>query len=273
MDEFSAWLSPQMLSQITQYAVRIAGVLLLLLVARVVAGWISRIVSAALERSKFDLTLTRFFTKLAYYLVLILSILACLSVFGVETTSFAAVIAAAGLAIGLAFQGTLSNFAAGVMLLTFRPFQVGHVVKAGGEMGTVAEIGLFTTTLNSPSRHRIILPNSQAAGGVIENFSVEPIRRVDVNVGVDYSADLRKVREVLEGVVAAEPDRIEGEKSQAVLLELGDSAVSWQVRVFAKAENFWPVKERVTQAVKQALDEAGIGIPFPQMDVHLLKAD
>jgi small conductance mechanosensitive channel len=202
-----------------------------------------------------------------------MAVLACLGVFGVETTSFAAVIAAAGFAIGLAFQGTLSNFSAGVMLLTFRPFQVGHFVKAAGQAGTVSEIGLFTTTLLTPDRHKVIVPNSEAAGGVIENFSTEPIRRVDVNVGVDYSADLRQVREVLEGVIAAEEMRDDGEKSYPYLLDLGDSSINWQLRVWTKAENFWPMRERLTQAVKEALDEAGIGIPFPQMDVHLTKAE
>ena len=272
MESLSEWMSPEVLSQVVEYAVRIAGVLLLLFVARIVAGWLRGMVVRGLERSEFDVTLTKFFGKLAYYAVLILSVLACLSVFGVETTSFAAVIAAAGLAIGLAFQGTLSNFSAGVMLLTFRPFEVGHFIKAAGQSGTVAEIGLFTTTLMTPDRHKIIVPNSEAAGGVIENFSTEPIRRVDVNVGVDYEADLRKVREVLEGVIAAEEERDDSEDSYPYLLELGDSAINWQLRVWTKAESFWAVRERLTQAVKAALDDAGIGIPFPQMDVHVKNA-
>lgn len=269
METWSDYLTPETLGLLTNYAVRIAGVLLLLFVARIVAGWVRRMVVRGLERSEFDVTLTKFFGKLAYYSILIMAVLACLGVFGVETTSFAAVLAAAGFAIGLAFQGTLSNFSAGVMLLAFRPFEVGHVVKLAGQSGKVAEIGLFTTTLMTPDRHKIIVPNSEAAGGVIENFSTEPVRRVDVNVGVEYAADMRKVREVLEGVIAAEPDRDDSEDSVAYLLDLGDSAINWQLRVWTKAENFWAVRERLTQAVKDALDEAGIGIPFPQMDVHL----
>ena len=272
MDTWSEYLTPEILSLITNYAVRVLGVLLLLFVARIVAAWVRGMVLRGLERSDFDVTLTKFFAKLAYYAILIMAVLACLGVFGVQTTSFAAVLAAAGFAIGLAFQGTLSNFSAGVMLLAFRPFEVGHVVKTAGQSGKVAEIGLFTTTLLTPDRHKVIVPNSEAAGSVIENFSTEPIRRVDVNVGVDYSADLRKVREVLEGVVAAEPDRDDSEDSIAYLLELGDSAINWQLRVWTKAENYWAVRERLTQAVKDALDDAGIGIPFPQMDVHMKTA-
>ncbi len=272
MENWNDYLTPEMLSQLTDYAVRVVGVLLLLFVAKIVAGWVSRIVMRGLERAEFDVTLTKFFGKFANYAVLIMAVLACLGVFGVETTSFAAVLAAAGFAIGLAFQGTLSNFSSGVMLLTFRPFQVGHFVKMAGQAGTVSEIGLFTTTLLTPDRHKIIVPNAEAFGGVIENFSTEPVRRVDVNVGVDYSADLRQVRQVLESVIAAEKDRDESEDSFPYLLDLGDSAINWQLRVWTKAENYWAVRERLTQSVKSALDEAGIGIPFPQMDVHVTNA-
>lgn len=198
--------------------------------------------------------------------------MACLAVFGVETTSFAAVVAAAGFAIGLAFQGTLSNFSAGVMLLTFRPFELADYIEAGGEEGVVEEIGLFTTTLLTLDNRKIIIPNSAVAGGVIKNYTTQPLRRVDVNVGVEYSADLRKVREVLEAVVAAEPQREEGEKSYAYLTKLGASSIDWQLRVWAKPENYWDVRERVTQAAREALDRAGIGIPFPQMDVYMKNA-
>ena len=272
MENFNEWFSPEMLSQITDYVVRIAGVLLLLFIARIVAGWVSGIVIKGLERANFDRTLTRFFGKLARYAILVMAVLACLGVFGVETTSFAAVIAAAGFAIGLAFQGTLSNFSSGVMLLAFRPFEVGDYIVTAGQEGIVAEIGLFVTSLNTLDNRKVIVPNSEVAGGVIENYTAEPLRRVDVNVGVEYSADLRKTREVLETVVQGDPQREDGEKSYAYLLDLGDSSVNWQLRVWAKPDHYWDVRERVTQAAKEALDNAGIGIPFPQMDVHMKNA-
>ena len=272
MESLSDWLSPEMVSQITDYGVRVIGVLLLLMVARIVAGWVSRLVIAGLQRAKFDLTLTKFFGNLARYAILVLAVLACLGVFGVETTSFAAVIAAAGFAIGLAFQGTLSNFSSGVMLLTFRPFELRDYIVAAGQEGAVDEIGLFTTTLHTLDNRKIIVPNSEIAGGAIENYTGLPLRRVDVNVGVEYSADLRKTREVLEAVVQADPQREDGETSYAYLLDLGDSSVNWQLRVWAHPDNYWDVRERVTQAAKEALDNAGIGIPFPQMDVHMKNA-
>jgi small conductance mechanosensitive channel len=272
MESLTQWLSPEMLTKITDYVVRVAGVLLLLFIARIVAGWARRLVITGLESAQFDLTLTKFFGNLARYTILVLAVLACLGVFGVETTSFAAVIAAAGFAIGLAFQGTLSNFSSGVMLLTFRPFELGDYIVAAGQQGTVDEIGLFTTKLHTLDNRKIIIPNSEVAGGIIENYTSEPLRRVDVNVGVEYSADLRKAREVLEAVVQADPQREDGEKSYAYLMDLGDSSINWQLRVWAKPGNYWAVRERVTQAAKEALDSAGIGIPFPQMDVHMKNA-
>lgn len=271
MDLSSLSISPEMLTQITDYGVRILGVLLLLFIARMIAGWVAKLVVHGLERANFDVTLTKFFGNMARYVILTLAVLACLGVFGVQTTSFAAVIAAAGFAVGLAFQGTLSNFSSGVMLLTFRPFSIGDYVVAGGQEGTVTEIGLFVTTLTTLDNRKLIVPNSEAAGGVIENMTAYEVRRVDVNVGTEYPADLRKVREVLQTVVDGEAQRNdpEGESSHVYLLELGDSSINWQVRVYAKPEHYWDVRERITQASKDALDQAGIGIPFPQMDVHL----
>ncbi len=269
MDNWQEMLSPEMIGQITDYAVRVVGVLALLFVARIVAGWVAGLVTRALERAQFDITLTKFFGNLARYAILVLAVLAALGVFGVETTSFAAVIAAAGFAIGLAFQGTLSSFSAGVMLLTFRPFKVGDYVSIAGKEGTVDDIGLFVTALLTLDNRRIIVPNSEAAAGVIENLTSEPLRRVDVAVGVDYGSDLLKVRKVLEGVIAAEPQRSDAENSYPYLVELGDSSINWEVRVWADPAHYWDVRERVTEATKHALDEAGISIPFPQLDVHM----
>ncbi|WP_432797986.1 mechanosensitive ion channel family protein [Poriferisphaera sp. WC338] len=244
-------------------------VLLLLFVGYLVAAWAGRAVSGSMRKAKLDETLTRFFGKMTRWAILILVVLAILGKFGISTASFAAVIAAAGLAVGLAFQGTLSNFAAGVMLLVFRPFKVGDVVSVGGTTGKVFEIELFTTTLDTPDNRRFIVPNSSVFGATIENITYHDTRRVDVAVGTDYSADLSKVREVLKTVAEGVEGRLESEDVIIYLVELGGSSIDWSVRVWAKTDDYWAVREALTRDVKNALDAAGIGIPFPQLDVHM----
>ena len=197
---------------------------------------------------------------------------AVLSKMGAPLGGLAALLAAAGFAIGLAFQGTLSNFASGVLMLVFRPFKVGDMIHAGGVVGKVNEIDLFTTTLDTPDNRRIIVPNSAISGGTIENISYHTHRRIEVVVGVDYTADLHQTRTALEAataVFAAGTIQGEGRGSQVVLSNLGDSAVEWKIRVWVAAENYWSMMESVTGEVKQQLDAVNIGIPFPQLDVHL----
>lgn len=263
------WINPETIALATQYALRVIGALLLLFVGWTVAGWMRRAVEKRLTKIEFDLTLTRFFSVIARYAVIALTIISCLRLFGVDTTSFAAVIAAGGLAIGLALQGSLSNFASGVMLLSFRPFKVGDVVEVAGKTGKVVGIELFTTKLDSPDNRRFIIPNSTIFNDVIENKSFHTTRRVDVNVGTDYGASLDETQALLERVAKAIPERLEDQDVEAALLELGGSSIDWQVRVWVKAEDWWSVKKKLTRDLKVALDEAGIGIPFPQMDVHL----
>ena len=254
---------------IISYSLNIIGALVLLFVAWIIAAWAGRLAARSLAKAGMDQTLTKFFGNFAKYTVMVLAILACLGIFGVETVSFAAVFAAAGFAIGLAFQGTLSNFASGVMLLTFRPFKVGDVVSVAGTVGKVQEIELFTTTLDTPDNRRIIMPNTVIFGSTIENITHHDTRRVDVNVGTDYTADLDETRKVLEAVASAEPAKLPDQDSQVYLLELGDSSIAWVVRVWTKADDYWAARERLTHDIKVALDKAGIGIPYPQMDVHL----
>lgn len=255
----------------TPYVLRAIGALVLLIAARIVAGWLSKTVRGVLEAREFDKTLTRFFSALTRIMILLAAVLGILGMFGVETTSFAAVIGAAGLAIGLAFQGTLGSFSSGVLLLTFRPFNVGDYIEAAGASGTVDEIELFTTTLITPDNKKIIVPNSAVTGGNITNYSALPVRRVDVPVGTDYGADLRKTREILEKVVEGIEKRIETPASQVYLAELGASSIDWQLRVWVNTPDYWDVRQIIVRDTKAALDEAGIGIPFPQMDVHLDK--
>jgi len=264
--DWSSLLNKEVLMQ---YALSIGGALLLFLIAWMIAGWVSRIAGSGMRRAKIDETLTRFVEKLVGWLVLLLAVLACLSLFGVETTSFAAVLGAAGLAIGLAFQGTLANFAAGVMLLVFRPFSVGDVVTAGDVTGKVNSIDIATTTIDTFDNRRFILPNSTVFGSTIENITFHAQRRVDVDVGAAYDADIDKTREVLEEVTKKVDGVLEEPEPAVILLNLGASSVDWSVRVWANKDDFLAVKQATIRAVKYALDEAGIGIPFPQMDVHL----
>jgi len=250
------------------WATRIVGVLVIFVIAWIIAGWARAALRKALEKRDFDATLTVFFANALRWLILIASGIACLGIFDVETTSFAAVLGAMGLAIGLAFQGSLSNVASGVMLLIFRPFKVGDVVNVSGVVGKIEAIDLLVTTMDTPDNRRIILPNSTIFGSTIENVTFHPVRRVDVPVGVAYDADLDKTREVLEAIVATIPDQPADRPSQVVLSSLGDSSVNWTLRVWTQTADYFAVLEKLTDTVKKRLDEEGIGIPFPNMELQ-----
>ena len=259
----------QYLPNLVNYGVKIVGVIVALVVALIVGAWLRGLTRRALERARVDITLAKFVANVARYGVITLAVIACLGVFGIETTSFAAVLGAAGLAIGLAFQGTLSNLAAGVMLLVFRPFKVGDVVSTGGVTGSVDEIELFTVRMKTADNRLIILPNSAVFAGTIENLTAFDTRRCDVSVGTDYGASLDETRTVLEQAVGKVDGILDDPGYQVYLGELGDSAILWHVRVWVRTPDYWGVREKLTHAVKTSLDEAGIGIPFPQRDVHL----
>lgn len=252
---------------VTAYLVPIVGVVIAFFVGKWVAGVISNLIAKSMRRSEIDETLTKFAANMIRYGIITLVVIACLGVFGIETTSFAAVIGAMGLAIGLAFQGTLSNISAGVMLIIFRPFDVGDFVTVAGVSGLVTEIGLFTVAMDTLDNRRVILPNSKVFGDTIENVTHNDKRRVDIDVGCDYTADIDQTRSVLEAAVKD----IEGtvDPAQIFLVSLGASSVDWQVRVWCKTDDYWGMHERVIRAVKYGLDAANIGIPYPQMDVHL----
>ncbi len=252
------------------YAVPAMLLLLALLAAYFVGKFLSRLVSKPIS-DRVDVTLGRFLGKLVFWIVMVGSILGVLGAFGLNIASFAAVIAAAGFAVGLAFQGTLSNFAAGIMLLVFRPFKVGDVVTAAGLTAKINEIDLFFTRFDTFDNRHIIVPNSEVFNNTIENATFYPDRRIDLNVGVSYDADIDKTREVLEAAVRSVDGLIEGENRglQIYLMDMGDSAIKWIVRAWHPTADYWLKRELLVRAVKQHLDKADINIPYPQMDVHL----
>ncbi|MEQ9460246.1 MAG: mechanosensitive ion channel [Phycisphaeraceae bacterium] len=254
-----------------EYGPAIITALVILIITLFVASVASGITKTAMRKVKVDETLTRFLGKMVWWLVVLIGGLTSLQTAGVEVTAFAAVIAAMGFAIGLAFQGTLGNLASGVMLLVFRPFKVGDVINVGGTVGKCFEIDLFCTTLDTPDNRRIIVPNGSVFGSTIENITYHPTRRCDVAVGTEYSADLDKTREILQKAIASVDNILPDPAPQVYLLELGGSSINWSLRVWVNAADFWAVREKLTRAAKVELDNAGIGIPFPQMDVHLFK--
>lgn len=255
---------------VLDYGVPAVTVLGIAVAGLIVASWTGRLIRRTCDRAHVDPTLAKFFAKLSRSGIVIVAVLLCLEKFGIRAASFAVVLGAAGLAIGLAFQGTLSNFAAGVMLLIFRPFRIGDVVNVGGQLGKVDEIDLFNTIMDTPDNRRIIVPNGTVFGSTIENMTRNTERRIDVPVGVSYGADIDATRDVLQRAAAGVPGRLADRDVQILLTGLGDSAVTWEVRVWCKTADFIAVRDATIRAVKTGLDAAGIGIPLPQMDVHVM---
>lgn len=255
-----------------RYAPSIISVLAILLAAWIASGWARRLTEKTLTRAKVDVTLAKFLSNLVKYTILVLAVVLCLGRFGFDTTSLAAVIGAAGLAIGLAMQGSLTNIAAGVMLLIFRPFKVGDMIVANGQLAKVDEIELFFTRVDTPDNRRLIIPNSALFGTTVENITFHPHRRADISVGVSYSADIDATRRALERAIELTQGALKDPKPAVFLKGFGPSSVDWDVRVFAPAAEFGNVRQSLVRAIKIALDEAGISIPFPQMDVHLISS-
>ncbi len=251
------------------YGWNIIGAILILIIGRIVTGILVGVLSRLMERSNVDGTLSRFVTGLSKALLMTFVILAALERLGVETTSFIAILGAAGLAIGFALQGSLSNFAAGVMLILFRPFKAGDYVEAGGESGSVEEVTIFTTVFRTPDNKKVIVPNGQITSGAITNYSAHDTRRVDMVFGIGYGDDMRKARQILTDILAADERVLKDPAPQIAVAELGDSSVNFVVRPWVQTADYWGVKFDITEKVKATFDEQGISIPFPQRDVHV----
>ena len=257
-----------------EYGVDIAGAIVLLVVGWTVAGWIRRVIRRTLDSVPvLDETLKPFIANLVRYAVLIFVLIAVLNQFGVQTTSIIAVLAATGLAIGLALQGMLANVASGVMLLFLRPFNVGEYVEAGGIAGTVAEIGLFNTEIKSSAGPGLVVPNSKIWDGPITNFSRNPTRRFDIAVGIGYDDDIDGAMALLKGLLTGDDRVLDDPEPLVVVQELGDSAVIIKLRAWTRSGDYWATVWDMNKAIKTELQAAGYSIPFPQHDVHIISGE
>jgi small conductance mechanosensitive channel len=253
------------------FGLKILTAIVIVVVGRWVARFIRTTTEKMMTRSKVDTTLVAFVANLIYIALLTFVILAALAQLGIQTTSFIAVIGAAGLAVGLALQGSLANFAAGVLMLIFRPFQTGDYIEGGGVAGIVEEIHIFTTQLRTPDNKTIIIPNAKITGDNITNYTKKENRRVDLVIGVSYQDDIDKVKSVVADVLSGDERVLKDPAPTIAVLELGDSSVNFAVRPWVKTGEYWNVYFDTTERIKKRFDAEGISIPFPQRDVHMIQ--
>jgi small conductance mechanosensitive channel len=266
----SSWLETAV-GLMTTWGLKVVGAIVVLVIGSVVAKMIRRGVRKGLQARSVDATLVPFVSGLIYYLVMAFVVIAMLGLFGIQTGSIIAVIGAVAFAIGLALQGTLSNFAAGVMLLLFRPFKVGDYVDAGGTAGSVEAIGIFATKLNTPDNVYIIVPNGAIYGQTIKNYARNPIRRNDMVMGISYSDDIGKAVETITRVVTTDERVLRDPALTVAVSELADSSVNIVVRPWCKKEDYWGLRSDLTRQMKEQLEAAGCSIPFPQRDIHMFQ--
>lgn len=258
---------------VATYGLDVVGAIVILIVGLMFAGWAHRTSLKGFSKiNKLDPMLRGFFASIIKYFVVIIVVLAVLNQFGVQTTSLIAVLGAAGLAIGLALQGTLSNVAAGVMLLIFRPFKVGDVIDAGGQFGKVQSLTLFVTEMDTGDNVHIIVPNSQIWGSAVKNLSHNATRRVDLVVGIGYEDDINKAMGSIHSVIKADDRAHETPAPLVAVTELADSSVNLVIRVWCDSGNYWPLKFDLTKAIKERLDSDNISIPYPQRDIHMVQS-
>lgn len=273
MNESAEQLIETTLTLLSTWGLQVIGAIAVLVVGRWIAGLLRRGVTRGLERARVDATLVPFLSGMTYYLALAVVVIAVLGLFGIETTSLVAVVGAAGLAVGLAMQGTLSNFSSGVMLLVFRPFGKGDFVEVAGVMGTVQQIGIFTTTLSTPDNVRIIVPNSSVSGAIISNYSANDTRRNDMVFGVSYTDDLAKAEDAIRRVLASDSRVLKEPEPMVAVAELADSSVNFVVRPWCSKDDYWPLRFELMRRIKEELESSGCSIPFPQRDLHIINGN
>ena len=255
------------------FGIALLTAIVIFYVGRMVVRMITRGMRKVMDARQVDKTLVTFVSNLVHMILMVVVAIAAVGALGVQTTSFIAILGAAGLAVGLALQGSLSNFAAGVLIIIFRPYKVGDWIEGGGVSGSVVEVQILTTILKTGDNKQVIVPNSQIMGSIITNYSANDTRRVDMVVGVSYEDDLDKVRKTIEELIAAD-DRILDDPAPTIAVsELADSSVNFVVRPWVNTADYWGVMFDLTEAIKKRFDQDGISFPFPQQDVHLYKHD
>jgi len=257
----------------SEYGLKIIGAFIIFYVGKAVSKWLRNLIEKVLKKQNVEVTLIEFAGSAVYYGLMAVVLLSAISNLGIQTTSFMAILGAAGLAVGLALKDTLSNIGSAVVLLVFRPFKVGDYVSAGGAEGVVDRISLFTTTISPVDNRTIIVPNSAITAGNITNFSSKPVRRVDHTVGIAYDDDIKKAKEVMYGVITKNSHTLKDPEALVAVTELGDSSVNFTVRAWVNSADYWTAYFEIIEELKYALDDAGITIPFPQMDIHTDKGE
>ena len=268
-NKFSAYIPDNIVEILGGYAFSLLMAILIFLVGKWIVNKIVAVLGKLLRKVKgMDETLVKFLENIVYYALMIVVILTALSELGVETTSFLAILGAAGLAIGLALKDSLGNFASGVMIILFKPFRVGDFVNAAGVSGTVTEVGIFNSVFTTPDNQSIIVPNGAITSGSITNVNAHDTRRVDLVVGIGYDDDIKKAKDVLNDIINSNEKVLLDKGITVAVSELADSSVNFVVRAWVKTPDYWGVKFDLTETVKLRFDQEGISIPYPQQDVH-----
>jgi len=270
LDNLSGWIAT-LQEMVTEFGLSLLAALVIFVVGRWIAQFIGRTTKGMMVKQGVDPTLVNFTANLVYYVLLAFVLIAALNRLGIQTASFIAVLGAAGLAIGLALQGSLSNFAAGVLMIIFRPFKVGDFIEGGDTLGSVEEIHLFTTSIITPDNARVVVPNSKLVEGNVTNFTAKPTRRVETIIGISYSDDIEQARQVILAEIAKD-SRILADPAPTIgVVDLADSSVDLRVWVWTKTPDFLAVTMALPERVKTRFDAEGINIPFPQRDVHMFQ--
>lgn len=265
MEILTTWIS----EHAADWAIQIGIAIAIFVIGKFIARMIANLLRKGMQQAGSDALLVGFVGNVAYGILLVAVVLAAVDSLGVNVTSLLAIVAAAGLAIGLALKDSLSNFAAGVMIIIFRPFKIGDYINAAGIAGTVDEIGLFATMLHSPDNKRIIVPNSGIIGGNITNVSALPTRRVDLVFGIGYDDNIGQARDIIKAVMDADERILKDPEASIAVTELGDNSVNLKVRPWVNSADYWDVHADMLETIKVRFDESGISIPYPQRDVHL----
>ena len=265
MENLQTWISENAIDWAVQIGIAIA----IFVIGKILARMVTNLLRAGMRKAGTDALLVGFIGNIAYGLLLVAVVLAAVDSLGVNVTSLMAIVGAAGLAVGLAMKDSLANFAAGVMIIIFRPFKIGDYINAGGAAGSVDEIGLFATMMHTPDNQRVIVPNSSIIGGNITNVSALPTRRVDMVFGISYDDNIGQARDIIKTVIDADERILKDPEAAIVVGELGDSSVNINVRPWVNSADYWAVRGDLLEIIKVKFDEAGISIPYPQHDVYM----